>query len=173
MVIAHYLKREYETIFVHWFGNATMPFKRVFINSGHYWVTCGALIGYFFMHPKYTEPAYLSQSIRYLLIALFFIFEFLNFKAHCVLWDLWKPGTNERGIPKGWGFGLASSVNYFYETMAWLTFAILSGCLTSYLFLGFSFYQMTVWAKDKRKRYREEFKDKFPKNIKAFIPSLF
>ena len=56
MVALHYLKRELETIFVHRFSNSTMPFKRIFINSGHYWVTCGTLIGYFFFHPKHTEP---------------------------------------------------------------------------------------------------------------------
>jgi len=120
-----------------------MPFKRVFINSGHYWVTCGLLVGYFFMHPKYTEPSYLTQNMKYLLIAAFFLFQFLNFKAHCVLRDLRKPGTNERGIPKGWGFGLASSINYTYESLVWLTFAVFSGCLTSWVFLILSFYQMT------------------------------
>lgn len=36
-VVGHYLKREYETHFIHRFSNATMPFFNVFKNSAHYW----------------------------------------------------------------------------------------------------------------------------------------
>lgn len=168
MVVAHYLKREYETIFVHRFGNETMPFKRVFINSIHYWGTFGALVGYFFLHPLYTEPNF-PLPVKYGLIGAFALFQFLNFKCHTILRDLWKPGTNERGIPKGWGFGLVSCANYFYETLVWLSFSVFSGTFTSYLFLLFSFYQMTVWALQKHARYRKDFKD-YPKNRKAIVP---
>lgn len=38
MAVLHYLKREYETACVHVFSRYTMPFKRIFINSIHYWV---------------------------------------------------------------------------------------------------------------------------------------
>ena len=37
MAIGHFLKREYESIFIHRFSNATMPISRIFINSTHYW----------------------------------------------------------------------------------------------------------------------------------------
>lgn len=36
--IIHYIKREYETAYVHVFSRTSMPFKRVFINSIHYWI---------------------------------------------------------------------------------------------------------------------------------------
>jgi very-long-chain enoyl-CoA reductase len=168
MVIGHYLKREYETMFVHRFGNNTMPFKRVFINSIHYWGIFGALVGYFFFHPRYTEPSF-SMPVKYGLIAAFTLFQLLNYKAHSILRDLRKEGTNERGIPKGWGFGLVSCANYFYETLVWLSFAIFSGTATAYVFLIVSFVQMTLWAKGKHHRYRKEFKD-YPRGRKAIIP---
>lgn len=37
MTVLHFAKREYETLFIHRFSNATMPIKRIFINSAHYW----------------------------------------------------------------------------------------------------------------------------------------
>lgn len=171
MVVGHYLKREFETLFIHRFSNATMPFNRVFINSGHYWGTFGALVGYFFFHPRYTEPDYLPKNVKYGLIGAFAVFQFLNFMCHKALRNLRKPGTTERGIPKGWGFGLVSCANYFWETLVWLTFSVFSGTLTSYLFLLFSFYQMSVWAKGKHRRYKKEFKD-YPKKRKAIVPFL-
>ena len=171
MVIGHYLKREFETLFIHRFSLATMPIKNLFINCSHYWVIFGVLVGYFLFHPKYTEPTYLSQNVRYVLIGLFIIFELMNFLCHNVLKNLRKPGSTERGIPKGFGFGFVSCANYFWETMCWLSYAVLSGCTTSYLFLLFSFYQMTVWAFQKHRRYKKEFKD-YPKNRKAIIPFL-
>lgn len=54
LVVAHYLKREYETHFIHRFSNATMPFFNVFKNSAHYWLLGGLFISYFIYHPDFT-----------------------------------------------------------------------------------------------------------------------
>lgn len=58
MVLLHYGKREFETLFVHRFSNATMPFTNIFKNSIHYWVFFGFLSMYFFMHPLYTPAGW-------------------------------------------------------------------------------------------------------------------
>jgi very-long-chain enoyl-CoA reductase len=58
--------------------------------------------------------------------AAFTVFEFLNLMTHITLKNLRKPGTQERGIPKGWGFDLVSCANYFWEAMCWTTFAVQS-----------------------------------------------
>lgn len=171
MVLGHYIKRELETLFIHRFSSATMPFKNLFINCTHYWFTFALLVGYFLFHPKYTEPTYIPMNLKYVLIALFAIFQVMNLLCHNELKNLRKPGTTERGIPKGYGFGMVSCANYFWETMVWLSYSALTGTATSYLFLAFSFYQMSEWALKKHRRYRKEFKD-YPKNRTAIIPFL-
>mmetsp|Transcript_53343 Transcript_53343/g.73095 ORF Transcript_53343/g.73095 Transcript_53343/m.73095 type:complete len:125 (+) Transcript_53343:425-799(+) len=124
MVIFHYLKREYETLFVHRFSNDTMPMFNLFKNSFHYWFLCGIVNMYFFMSPNYTPPEWANKALFSCFAAAFLIFEFLNLKTHQVLRDLRKPDSTERGIPYGWGFNQVSCANYFWESMCWLTFAV-------------------------------------------------
>jgi very-long-chain enoyl-CoA reductase len=54
------------------------------------------------------------------------IFETLNFKCHCITAGLRKPGSNERGIPEGFGFGIVTVANYMWEGFAWTTFVPLA-----------------------------------------------
>ncbi|CAI2376697.1 unnamed protein product [Moneuplotes crassus] len=171
MVLGHYIKRELETLFIHRFSSSTMPFKNLFINCTHYWFTFALLVGYFLFHPKYTEPTYIPMNLKYILIGLFAFFQLMNFLCHNELKNLRKPGTTERGIPKGFGFGLVSCANYFWETLVWLSYSVLTGTATSYLFLVFSFYQMSEWALKKHRRYKKEFKD-YPKERTAILPFL-
>ncbi len=126
MVLLHYFKREFETLFVHRFSNDTMPFMNVFKNSTHYWILLGFGSMYFFLHPNYTPPSWANDSIHMILCAAFIFFEFMNFMCHMVLRNLRAPGSSERGIPTGWGFDKISCANYFWESLCWLTFSISS-----------------------------------------------
>ena len=131
MVIIHFVKRELETVFVHVFSHATMPFKRVFINSLHYWIFCAAMIGielFFF----WKNPGYSTTTI-WALVGLWGISEFMNLMCHITTSRIrTAPGATNttRGIPRGWGFDLVSSANYFWEIMGWLAFALLSRTYT-------------------------------------------
>ncbi len=98
MLIGHYVKRELETLFVHRFSNATMPFYRVFINSSHYWVLCGLFISYFLFHPKYSAPVY-PAYVSHVCIVLFCLAEVMNLCCHLVLRSLRPAGTKSRAIP--------------------------------------------------------------------------
>jgi len=140
MVIGHYAKREYETLFIHRFSNDTMPFFNVFKNSAHYWVLLGFGAMYFYLHPDYTQPAWGSDTTSMILFVAFCFFEFMNFNCHVTLRNLRKPGSSERGIPKGFGFDYSSCANYFWESLCWLTFSIHSQCFGSYLFTAVSFF---------------------------------
>ena len=138
MLVGHYVKREFETLFVHRFSNDTMPFFNLFKNSFHYWVLNGSSM-YFLLHAKYTEPAWASDSLRMALFAAFCAFEFMNGMCHITLKNLRKPGTTERGIPYGWGFDQISCANYFWESLSWLTFSIVTQVAMAYVFTAVSF----------------------------------
>ena len=124
MVLLHYVKRELETAFVHRFSSATMPFTNVFKNSFHYFIFFGVCTMYFFLRPDYKPPSWASDAVFYTCTGLFCLFEFLNLMTHIVLRNLRSPGSTERAIPYGWGFGLVSSANYLWESCCWLVFAI-------------------------------------------------
>ena len=173
MVLFHYLKRELETLFVHRFSNDTMPFTNIFKNCGHYWVIFGFVNMYFFLHPDYTAPAWASETTHIIFAGIFVVFEFLNLMCHITLRNLRRPGSSERGIPKGWGFGLVSCANYFWESLCWLVFAVQSQVIGAYVFFLVSTVQMMAWAVKKHKKYREDFKDAYPRNRKVMFPFVY
>ena len=96
----------------------------LFKNSFHYYGLFGFLTMYFYLHPDYTPPTWATPTVYYGCTALFCIFEFLNLMTHITLKNLRKPGTTERKIPHGWGFGMVSSANYLWEACAWITFCL-------------------------------------------------
>lgn len=79
--------------------------------------------------------------------------------------------TKVRGIPKHWGFSLVSCANYFWESLGWVCFSLLSRSYTSYFFTLCSVYQMLDWARKKHRQYRKEFPE-YPRNRKAMIPFI-
>lgn len=172
MAVGHYVKRELETLFVHRFSNDTMPFFNVFKNSFHYWFIFGVINMYFFLHPKYTPPTWATKEINLAILAAFCVFEFMNLMCHITLKNLRKPGTTERGIPKGWGFDTVSCANYLWEALCWTMFALQSQTAGAYLFLIFSAGQMLQWALKKHRAYKKDFGDKYPKGRKAMIPFI-
>jgi very-long-chain enoyl-CoA reductase len=128
LVFAHYLKREFETMFVHRFSNDSMPIFNLLKNSFHYWFIFGFINMYFFLHPEYRPPAWArSKKFMYGVIILFVLFEYFNLMTHITLRNLRKPGTQERGIPQGWGFQWVSCANYWWEILCWTLFCVQSG----------------------------------------------
>jgi len=172
LVILHYVKREFETIFVHRFSNETMPIINIFKNCTHYWIFGGVCIAYYLYHPKYRSLFFLqNNNVVNIFAILTIICEIGNLDAHIRLRNLRKPGTKERGIPKGQLFSLVSCANYTWELGSWFYFAILTNCLTSWIFLGLSFVPMYLWSIKKHKAYKKEFPD-YPKGRKLLIPFL-
>lgn len=171
MVLLHYVKRELETAFVHRFSSETMPFTNVFKNSLHYYGLFGFATMYFYLRPAYEPPSWASDAIFYTATGLFVLFEFLNLMTHIVLKNLRRPGTIERNIPHGWGFGLVSSANYLWESSAWIVFCVQAQLIGGYIFLLASLVQMTIWALKKHRRYKKEFPN-YPENRKAIFPFI-
>lgn len=171
---AHYLKREFETIFIHRFSNGTMPIMNIFKNSAYYW-GFGALLGYYVNHPRYTSPPD-SQVTMFFYIWL--LMEMGNFSIHLALRNLRPAGTKIRKIPVAtgnpftWLFELVTCPNYTYEVAGWACFTMMTSCFMGGVFTVVGFLQMWVWAKGKRRNYIKEFGDKWPKRRTAIVPFL-
>ena len=175
MFTLHFVKREIETLFVHRFGNDTMPLMNIFKNSGYYWLFA-FWIAYITLHPLYTMPS--SYGRRMFGVGLFIVCELLNLKSHMDLRNLRPAGTRIRRIPTGALFSLISCPNYLFEILSWVGFTLASQSVPSAVFTVVGAVQMTLWAIQKHKRYRREFNgqdghEMYPRNRKILIPFIF
>ncbi|KAJ3727931.1 3-oxo-5-alpha-steroid 4-dehydrogenase-domain-containing protein [Lentinula raphanica] len=178
MIEAHFGKRILETLFVHRFSHGTMPFFNVFKNSGHYHVLSGLFLAYDLYRPVFSATSpYVQGTIRndqlflWTCASLWAFFELSNLSTHLHLRSLRPPGTRKRAIPTGYGFGLISCPNYFFETLAWVVICVMTGSWASYLFTIVGTLQMIVWALKKHAAYKKEFGKAYPKR-KAMIPFI-
>ena len=183
--VLHFLKREYETVYVHKFSNATMPAFNIFKNSFHYWILSGFNLAFFIYRPssdpytsdwkKYFFRVYeLPSGIKYILALLWAFAELSNLKTHLTLSSL-RNESNPRNyaIPYGYGFDLVSCPNYFFESLAWFFYACLVGNWSAWLFLIIATGQMWVWAVKRHKRYLKTFGDDYKKLKRAiYVPYL-
>ncbi|PKY21729.1 hypothetical protein RhiirB3_409780 [Rhizophagus irregularis] len=174
MIMAHFIKREIETLFVHRFSHSTMPFFNVFKNSFHYHALSGINLAYWVYGPWNAAGIHGSEREEWLLWTCAGVFawaQISNFYTHIILRNLRPPGTRVRKIPYGYGFNLVSCPNYLFETIVWLIVSILTKSIAAWLFLAAGSTQMFLWALKKHKSYCKEFKD-YPKNRKAMIPFI-
>lgn len=117
LAVAHYLKREYETVFVHRFSSGTMPLFNVFKNSAHYWILSGVFLAASIYRPAYgakalkgsiqTDAVYLTSCA-----VVWSLSELANFQCHVILRNLRSEGGRERKIPRGFAFELVVSLKH-------------------------------------------------------------
>jgi len=180
MVIVHFAKRELETVFVHRFSHATMPLRNIFKNSFHYHILSGLFLAYPLYSPTYAANSpYIRGTLRsnpqflWGWAGVWLLAELSNLSTHVTLRNLRPPGTKKRAIPHGYGFGLISCPNYFFESVAWAVVAKMSGSWAAWLFWAVSTAQMMSWAAKKHRAYRKEFGKEYPRQRKAMIPFIF
>ncbi|CAL3973416.1 unnamed protein product [Diplocarpon coronariae] len=173
MIVIHFLKREYETLFVHKFSLSTMPLFNIFKNSAHYWLLSGVNIAYW----VYSPNSYAAKSsptidyINYAGLALYVYGEVSNFVCHQTLSGLRTRGGTERGIPTGYGFGLVTCPNYLFELIAWTGIALVTKSTATVIFNVAAWAQMHQWAIKKEKALRAEFPDRYKKKKYVLFPS--
>lgn len=173
MIVGHFVKREYETMFVHKFSLSTMPMFNIFKNSTHYWLLSGLNIAYWIYAPT-SYTALSGPVVNYMNVAgiiLYLFGEISNFKTHLTLSYLRSPGGTERGIPKGYGFDLVTCPNYLFELVAWTGVALVSKSFATLIFNVIAWAQMHQWAIKKEKALRKEFPDKYKKKKYVLVPS--
>ncbi|CAI4325826.1 BDN_1c_G0008500.mRNA.1.CDS.1 [Saccharomyces cerevisiae] len=166
LILGHYGKRLFETLFVHQFSLATMPIFNLFKNCFHYWVLSGLIsFGYFgygfpFGNAKlFKYYSYLNLDDLSTLIGLFVLSELWNFYCHIKL-RLWgdyqkKHGNAKIRVPLNQGiFNLFVAPNYTFEVWSWIWFTfVFKFNLFAVLFLTVSTAQMYAWAQKKNKKY--------------------
>ena len=118
--VAHFLKREFETFFVHKFSRPTMPLSQLWVNCAYYY--CFALaIGYFLCSPTYLPPT--QPWLVQLGLVVFVVSELGNLVCHVMLSRLRPAEGGQEGkarpIPTGFLFELVSCPNYFCEVLSW------------------------------------------------------
>lgn len=186
MVTLHFAKREYETLFVHRFSNATMPLFNLFKNSSHYWFLSGFNLAYFIYGKELSSLASagslekfvfhvnsLPSTVNYALFAVWAFAELSNFQTHVALSNLRNKDRKAYVIPYGYGFDLVSCPNYFFESLGWVVYSILVGNWSAWLFMIVGSGQMYIWAVQKHKRYLKTFGDDYKKLRRtAMIPFI-
>ncbi|KAF9532708.1 3-oxo-5-alpha-steroid 4-dehydrogenase-domain-containing protein [Crepidotus variabilis] len=178
-VMLHFLKRELETLFVHRFSHATMPWFNIVKNSGHYHILSGVLLAFDIYRPKYSATSpYILNTIRndeqflWICTGIWLYAELSNLHTHLKVRSLRPPGSTKRAIPYGYGFNLVSLPNYFFEIIAWTTISVMTNSAAAWLFTIVATGQMALWAIKKHKNYKKEFGKEYPRARKAMIPFL-
>ncbi|KAF9238538.1 3-oxo-5-alpha-steroid 4-dehydrogenase-domain-containing protein [Melanogaster broomeanus] len=179
LVMTHFAKREFETLFVHRFSHDTMPFMNIFKNSAHYHLGSGLFLAFSVYSPQYSAMSpYIRGTSRnnplfiWACTAVWAFAQVSNLIVHLNLRNLRPAGTRKRAIPRGYGFSLVSFPNYFFESVAWLSIAYMTGSWTAYGFFFVGTAQMYVWAAKKHAAYKKEFGSAYPKQRKAMFPFI-
>ncbi|ORX37799.1 3-oxo-5-alpha-steroid 4-dehydrogenase-domain-containing protein [Kockovaella imperatae] len=180
LTILHFVKREFESIFIHTHSRPTLPLSYVFRNVLYYWGVVGILMGLTLYRPAYGARA-LQGSIlndsRWINFWGFFILicENLNFYTHYHLSTLRQPKGKPRKYPTGFGFGTAVCANYWFETLGVLGLLIMTGFdLGTLVYNIIAIYFMFRWSGQKYARYKKEFDPKiFPGKRYKFFPPLY
>lgn len=162
MISGHYLKRLFESLFVHRFSHATMPVTGMVKNCAHYWLVGGLWMSYAYYHQNnYLHDASIGLSVlQKALIAVFTLAELGNLYVHLKLRWLRPAGTKQRAIPTGFPFTHCSCPNYLFELIAWLSVAgMMPRVWVGWLFAAAGGVQMWLWAVKKHRQYVKEFPD--------------
>jgi very-long-chain enoyl-CoA reductase len=169
--VLHFLKREFETFFVHKFSRPTMPLSNLFKNCAYYW-SFGAFIGYPLCSPSFSPP---SDVQVYVGAVLFVLAEVGNLICHLKLSNMrTSEGSQERSIPKGFLFEYVACPNYTFEVLSWIAFSIATQLFFSYAFTVVGFLQMADWAMKKHRNYKKTFDKEYTKlKRKAIVPFLY
>jgi very-long-chain enoyl-CoA reductase len=89
MVLLHHLKREYEIAYVHVYSRESMPFKRVIINSLHYWVFFALMNSIeLFCFPSGHNYSRVTLAV---IVSFWIVFEVINYKCHRLMSDFRRP----------------------------------------------------------------------------------
>ncbi|KAI0025621.1 3-oxo-5-alpha-steroid 4-dehydrogenase-domain-containing protein [Xylariomycetidae sp. FL0641] len=173
LIMAHFVKRELEVLFVHKFSANTMPAAFIVRNSFFYWVFAG-LLGALEIYAPWSPAARADAASlpTYVGLGLYVFGQICNANVHWYLSTLRKPGETARKIPNGLGFNLVTCPNYMFEIIAWIGIILVTRSPTLVVFISIGSYYMHTWGWGKEKAYRKQFGDKYKKKRYVMLPGL-
>jgi very-long-chain enoyl-CoA reductase len=169
--MAHFAKRELESVLVHRFSHGTMPVSSCVRNCLHYWLLCGLLTGLLVFDPAYTGGVQ-DRTTMAALVVVWALAELGNAAVHLYQRSLRPAGSTVRKVPRGPLFALVSCPNYTFEVIAWVCFSIVIGHWSAWLFSIVGAGQMLQWADKKHREYKRDFAD-YPKGRKRMVPFVW
>ena len=138
MGLGHFIKRFIECIFVHFYSKPTKSLNKIVEEMGYFWLFFGIFVPFYLLHPAYTSDAFWSRwfgfdslvnlkYIYYVLTGIFILVEIMNLLCHLHL-KSFRKGDHDytRMIPRFHGYSFITSANYFWEFIAWLSFAFVA-----------------------------------------------
>ena len=158
--ILHFLKREFETLFIHKFSRKTMPLSNLYKNCSYY--------SFFAILVGYQITTCQQVTGRSLLWFIWGGFQSINLYTHLLL-RFNKLKNGKRTLPRSIFFKYVCCPNYTAEILGWLTYSIITGSSMSYLFTLCGAIQMFIWARKKQANYKKTMKSF---NKKSLIPFL-
>ena len=168
----HYIKRCYESLYVHKFSINYLPIMYSFGAIIYYWGVYALCCSFFIFNSEFKEPEYNKGILRYIILIIFIIAEIGNGLCHQEQTNQKKRNHGKRGIPKGYGFDLTSSANYSWEFLSWICFSLIAGHWFSWMFTTIGFISMLGLAINKHEEYKLTFPE-YAKRTKRIIPFIF
>jgi very-long-chain enoyl-CoA reductase len=164
MVFLHFVKRIFESLFVHRYsGPVTIP--TVVMIASLYSLLTG-VIGYLNRQPI---PA--MDGVAWLGVLLFVVGEAGNFIHHRHLARM-RKSTMKYVVPRGLLFDYIICPHYSFELVAWLGVLLVARHFALLLLFVFMVGFLSARAVKTLRWYRREFPD-FPPSVKMLVPFLF
>jgi very-long-chain enoyl-CoA reductase len=171
---AHFVRRTWESAFVHRYSKPSIGPGDYLTEYVYYW-GFGAWIAWAVTDATKPAPLLALQVVG---IALFVLAELGNARAHRMLRDLRAPGGREKQIPRGFPFGRVSCPHYSFEILSWAGFNLSTQTWAGVAFMFVGAGILGAWAHTRHVAYRKEFdgqdgREKYPGERRALIPFVF
>ncbi|KAL7590220.1 hypothetical protein Lser_V15G36538 [Lactuca serriola] len=166
---AHFLKRVFEVVFLHKYSGSMLLESAIIISSSYTFSTA-TMIYTQYLSKDFPEPL---VDLKYIGTGLFVVGIIGNFYHHYLLANLRKNGEREYKIPQGGLFDLVICPHYLFEILGYVGISCISQTLYAFAFTLGTIAYLTGRSYATREWYLSKFGDKFPKNVKAFIPYIF
>ncbi|MCF0177147.1 MAG: DUF1295 domain-containing protein [Bacteroidales bacterium] len=128
----------------------------------------------FYVSPdNYYTPQWLVSPQFICGVLIFAIGMSVNMHSDKVIRNLRKPGDTKHYLPQGGMFKYVTSANYFGELLEWSGFAILTWSWSGAVFVLWTFANLAPRAARIYDRYKKEFGNQMPANIKRIIPFIY